>query len=122
MRGTEGKGGALGTRHEEGGEKKCGDGKTFEQYKFFTKRTMVFARHDLWRRAPIFRYTFTDALPGFREGVALFAVVWAGEWAYGKFGGGEDHGHGHGHAPAVAAAAAADAHGNAHGATAKAHH
>jgi len=35
---------------------------------------MVFRGQDLWRRAPIFKYGFTDVLPGFREAVGLFSI------------------------------------------------
>lgn len=74
---------------------------------------MVFRGQDLWRRAPIFKWGFTDVLPGFREGAALFAVYWAVDTAMSKFGGKADHGHGH----------AAASHGSEHDAKpAAAHH
>jgi hypothetical protein len=83
---------------------------------------MVFRGQDLWRRAPIFRYGFTDVLPGFREGAALFTVYAAAEWMYNKasskkggHGHGDDHGaahgaHGHAEPAAHGTAAAAPAH------------
>jgi hypothetical protein len=80
---------------------------------------------DLWRQAPIFKYGFADAVPGFREGLVLFALFCAYEAATARMGGGGAHDHppaahhAPGHEDAHAAAHAphgAAAHGGAHGA------
>jgi hypothetical protein len=64
---------------------------------------MVLRGQDAWRRHPIFRWKFTDAFPGMREGAALFALY----VGYDKFlAPKEEEGH-HGHG---------SAHGGSHGA------
>ena len=54
---------------------------------------MALRGQDLWRRHPIFKWTFTDFLPGFREGAALFAAYVAADWTYGKMNPDAAHGH-----------------------------
>jgi hypothetical protein len=51
---------------------------------------MVFRGQDLWRRAPIFKYGFTDVLPGFREAVGIFSVYLIYDFVANK----DDHHHG----------------------------
>jgi hypothetical protein len=78
---------------------------------------MVLRGQDLWRAHPIFKWGFTDALPGFREAAVAFTVYVAGEWAYKNLvadeAHGTSHGHGlgHGHAGHDGHAAAAAVHG-----------
>lgn len=61
---------------------------------------------DAWRRHPIFKWKWYEALPGLREGAALFGVYLAADFAYGKMN--PDHGHhGHGHEDAHGHASAA---------------
>jgi hypothetical protein len=67
---------------------------------------MAFRGQDLWRRAPIFKWGFTDVLPGFREAAGLFTVYIAAEFAYDKMNG---SGHHHG---AAAHHGAAEGHGH----------
>ena len=44
---------------------------------------------DAWRRHPIFQWGWKEALPGIREGTALFALYVAGEYALSKAGAGK---------------------------------
>ncbi len=67
---------------------------------------------DAWRRHPVFKWTWLDAIPGIREGTALFALYCAFEYA--TAGKGDAHGH-------AAAHAAPAAHGDAHAAPHDAH-
>lgn len=71
---------------------------------------------DAWRRAPIFRWGLTDALPGLREGAAAFGLFAAISWAAQAMGGSDDSAH-HGaaahagsHETAAAASSAAPHH------------
>ncbi len=65
---------------------------------------MSFRGQDAWRKHPIFRWGFTDALPGLREGAVLFGLYMGGSWAYEKlYGHADAHAHG------------AGGHGAAHG-------
>lgn len=67
---------------------------------------MVLRGQDLWRRHPIFRWKWTDAFPGLREGAALFATYVVVDYTWGKLKPKDEHGHGdaHGHGPAAASA------------------
>jgi hypothetical protein len=74
---------------------------------------MVLRGQDLWRAAPIFKFGFTDVVPGFREGAVLFGLFSAYEFMSAKASGAK---HGHGHESAHGAhggspAAAAHGHG-----------
>ncbi len=69
---------------------------------------------DAWRRHPIFKWTWLDAMPGIREGAALFVAFWAAEKTYEYMGGGAHGGHGAHGAP--------DAHGAHPAAPAAKHH
>ena len=69
---------------------------------------------DAWRRHPIFKWTLLDAIPGIREGTALFGLYCAYEWATAAR---EPHG-----AAAHANAHGGAAHADAHGAAPKAAH
>jgi hypothetical protein len=72
---------------------------------------MVFRGQDLWRAAPIFKFGFTDVVPGFREAVVLFAVYLGYEAAMSRSGGAAHHGGaGDAHHAAAAPHGAADAH------------
>jgi hypothetical protein len=74
---------------------------------------MVLRGQDAWRRHPIFRWTFTDAFPGLREGAALFALyVGYDKWLAPH----EEEGH-HGHGAHGAAA-----HGSHGAAAVQPHH
>ena len=62
-----------------------------------TRKMSALRGQDAWRRHPIFKWGFTDALPGLREGAAAFGLYMAAEYAMKKFGPAEEgHGHGHG--------------------------
>ena len=72
---------------------------------------MVLRGQDAWRRHPIFRWKWTDAFPGLREGAALFATYVVVDYAWGKLAPKkEGHGHGHGDAHAPAGDALATSH------------
>ncbi len=75
---------------------------------------MAFRGQDLWRRHPIFRWGFTDALPGLREGAAAFGVYMAAEYVYKTFyAPPEDDHHGAGHHGGHAESHGHTAHGQA---------
>ena len=55
---------------------------------------MVLRGQDLWRAAPIFKFGFTDVVPGFREGLVLFGLFNAYEFMSAKASASKG-GHGH---------------------------
>ncbi len=71
---------------------------------------------DAWRRHPIFKWTWLDALPGIREGTGAFVLFVAADSAYSWLNAGKPHG-AHGHA-----AASGDDHHVVASSDAKAHH
>ena len=76
---------------------------------------------DAWRRHPVFTWGWKQALPGIREGSALFGLylVYDAIASRKAHGGHEAHGHG----AAGAAGHHGDGHGSdGHGAGEKAHH
>jgi hypothetical protein len=80
---------------------------------------MVLRGQDLWRAAPIFKFGFTDVVPGFREGALLFGIFSAYEWMASKQQSSkQNHGHGnqsHGHGEVAVAAVSHGSHGSGHG-------
>jgi len=72
---------------------------------------MVLRGQDLWRAAPIFKFGFTDVVPGFREGALLFGLFSAYEWMAAKQKQQQNHGHHESHAHGGAAIAATTSHG-----------
>ena len=85
-------------------------------------RALGLRGQDAWRRHPIFKWTWLDALPGIREGTGAFVALVIVEKTYAWLRPEEAHGAGeHGHA---ADASGHDEHHDSppHGKAVSAHH